>query len=130
MNRLHASENKFDGGYYAFFCPSMRMEPVSDMNFHSTNSREMGFLFDGLLRQGPRDMALKQSELVPSVIEGMNCEQEVVEKVSRDPGCDPQENRILNTSFPHVHTYIGGIFISTLTLIVELVIGFSTVDQG
>ena len=51
------------------------------MNFHLKNLREMGFLFYGLLSQAKDAIAMKRSEIVPSIIEGMKCEQESVEKI-------------------------------------------------
>lgn len=96
MKRLHVMEKPFGFGYFTFFYgPSMAPPSVNDMNFHITNLREMGFLFEGLKRQGLRDMLIQPNQLtrllVPSVVAGMKCEEEVIEKVARDPRYDPQE---------------------------------------
>lgn len=96
MKRLHVMEEPFGFGYFTFFYgPAMAPPSVSDMNFHITNLREMGFLFEGLKHQGTRDMLIEPDaftrSLVPSVIAGLKCEDEVVEKVARDPRYDPQQ---------------------------------------
>ena len=96
MKRLHVMEEPFGFGYFTFFYgPRMAPPSLNDINFQITNLREMGFLFEGLKRQGPRDMLIQPNELtrhlVPSVVAGLKCEEEVVEKVARDPRYDPQE---------------------------------------
>lgn len=73
MKRLHVSGSSFCGGYFTFFYgPSMLPGSVSDMNFHLTNLSKMGFVFVGLSKQGLIGISTTRSELVPSVINGIN----------------------------------------------------------
>lgn len=95
--KMHVSANSFGGGYNTFFYgPAMNIGSVRDMNFHLTNLAEMGFLYEGFGRQIRGETTLIKSDLVPSVISGLRCEDEVVEKVGRDPRYDPQDALIFD----------------------------------
>lgn len=121
-NKFHVSEETFGGGYQMFFFgPSMSVGSVKDMSFHIYNLAEMGFLMKGFHEHGQRPMVMTQSDIVPSVIAGMKCEDEVVEKVGRDPRYDPQEAVIFDLKVMKevFLILVQGLILSSFAIIVE-----------